>query len=281
MRGRTGTWEGRGAAPVWVALAVVALLALCAGGAGGQDGPPPPLAPLPFAVGERFEYAVRIGSLGTIGKGAMWIEGPVDIRGTDAYVLRFDVRAGVGFIKGTDRTESWLDSDRMASLRFVKRENHLLSRHSEAVEMYPAEQRWTAADGRTGQSPTDAPLDELSFMYYIRTLPLDSGTTLQVDRHFEAARNPTSLAVVGHETITTPAGEFRTIIVEMRVRDPRRYRGDGVIRINLTDDPCRLPVRIESRMPVVGTSVLTLEAYTHNGEHRAAHAAQTSGPARH
>jgi len=53
----------------------------------------------------------------------------------------------------------------------------------------------------------------------------------------------------------------------MRVRDPRRYRGEGVIRIHITDDRCRLPVRIQSTMPVVGTTVLTLESHTHPQDH--------------
>jgi hypothetical protein len=47
----------------------------------------------------------------------------------------------------------------------------------------------------------------------------------------------------------------------MRVRDSRRYKGEGVIRINLSDDAMRIPVRIESAMPVVGTAVMTLQSF--------------------
>lgn len=70
------------------------------------------------------------------------------------------------------------------------------------------------------------------------------------------------MRVVRREPLATPAGAFRTVLVEMRVRDPRRYRGEGVIRINFTDDAERLPVRIESTMPMVGTAVLLLEMHT-------------------
>src|SRR3712207_8953378 len=99
-------------------------------------------------------------------------------------------------------------------------------------------------------------------MYFVRTLPLTEGATYRLDRHFEAHRNPASVRVIGHETVTTSAGEFRTIVVELRVRDPRRYRGEGVIRMNLSDDERRLPVRIESTMPIIGNAVLTLESHT-------------------
>jgi hypothetical protein len=46
----------------------------------------------------------------------------------------------------------------------------------------------------------------------------------------------------------------------MRVRDERNYQGEGTIRLSLSDDVCRRPVRIESRIPGAGTVVLTLRS---------------------
>ena len=66
------------------------------------------------------------------------------------------------------------------------------------------------------------------------------------------------IRIVRPEVIPTPLGELKTVLVEMRVRDPRHYKGDGLLRIHLTDDECRLPARIESKMPVVGKAVLTI-----------------------
>ena len=217
---------------------------------------------LPFAIGERLEYRLRVAGLGTIGSGAMWVEGPAEVRGHRAWLLRFDMKAGRGPFKASDRTASWIDPARMASLRYTKEERHPLSRSSESVELFPETRRWSDARGGTGESSSDAPLDELSFMYFLRTIPLDSDSLLRFDRHFDDARNPTSVRVVGREVLSTEAGEFRTVVLEMRVRDPRRYRGEGVIRIHLSDDAARIPVRIESRMPGVGTAVMLLTART-------------------
>lgn len=216
---------------------------------------------LPFSVGERLTYKVSVAKLGTVGRGAMWIEGPVEIRGVSTYLLRFDFSAGKGPVKAMDQTSSWLDPARMTAQRYSKREKHMLARHDERVEIFPSEKRWTNSAGEHGTSPTDTPLDELSFMYFIRTLPLADRTTYRFDRHFDAARSPTSVTVIRREQVKTGIGSFRTILVEMRVKDPRRYKGEGVIRINLTDDAARLPVRIESSMPVVGSAVMTLESY--------------------
>jgi hypothetical protein len=227
---------------------------------------------LPFAIGERLTYSARVSRFGRVGEAVMWIEGPDDVRGTSTYDLRFDFRARVGVLKAEDRTESWLDPRRMASLQFHKHERHPLSRHDEQVSMYPDEHRWQAADGESGLSTSDAPLDELSFMYFIRTLPLARDTVFEFNRHFDAARNPTTVRVVRREDVTTAAGEFHTVLVEMRVRDPRRYRGEGVIRINLSDDDLRLPVRIVSSMPVIGTATLTLESHVGAPRQLMAHA---------
>jgi hypothetical protein len=64
--------------------------------------------------------------------------------------------------------------------------------------------------------------------------------------------------VLGRERVSTPAGSFNTVVVEMRVRDPQHYKGEGTIRFSISEDGCRLPVRIESNIPDAGNVVLTL-----------------------
>ena len=219
-----------------------------------------PTAARPFAPGERLQYAVRLSAVNLRGHGAMWVDGPEMVRGTETYVLHFGFKARLGPVKVSDTTESWLDPRRMASLRFVKREHHPLSSHDEDVALFPDEKRWSSSDGSSGDAMTSAPLDELSFIYLLRTVPLAIDSTYRFNRHFDAARNPTTVKVLGRESVTVGAGTFDALLVEMRVHDPAHYRGDGVIRIHFTDDARRLPLRIESTIPVAGTALLTLEA---------------------
>ncbi len=216
---------------------------------------------LPFGVGERMVYRARVANVGTVGHGAMWVDGPATVRGVSTLVLRFDMSAGFGPVKASDRTVSWLDAVRMTSLRFAKRERSPVADHQEEVELYPDEALWRSAAGASGATPSNRSLDELSFIYFIRTLPLTSQAVYRIYRHFDVARNPTSITVIRRETVKTPAGEFRTILVEMRVKDSRRYKDTGIIRINLSDDARRIPVRIASSMRVLGAVVLTLESY--------------------
>lgn len=218
---------------------------------------------LPFDVGERLHYRVTLGRLGTVGEGEMSVDGPEAVRGTETLVLRSQVSARVGFVKTTERAQSWIDPTRMTALRYLKRTQRALTRDDEQhVELFPEQRWWEDQRGHSGESPTSTPLDELSFIYYLRTLPLDSDTTTDLVRHYDPARNPIAVRVLGRDTVRTRAGTFPTIVVEMRVKDPRRYGGEGVIRLHLSDDTFRYPVRIESSVPVLGATVLTLDSVT-------------------
>jgi hypothetical protein len=237
-----------------VAGILVAVCALVTGTVGAQT----PHA-LPFAVGEKLSYETRAGRTFS-GRAEMWIEGPVDVQGTAAMVLRFTFSTKVGPFGVSDETTSWWDPVRRATLRFEKHERHLLARHTEDVAIDRASGHWRGADGREGDSPSEAPLDELSFIYFIRTLDQAGDATLQLSRHFDPDRNPTTIRFVGRDTVATPAGTFATREIEMRVRDAQHYKGEGVIRFSISDDVCRRPVRIESNIPGAGNVVMTLVA---------------------
>jgi hypothetical protein len=232
--------------------------ALFSAGVCGGAWPANDDAALPFSIGERLTYQVSVEKAGKVGKATMWVEGPIDVRGTSTYLLRFDSQIKIAFMTGVSRSSSWFDPLRGSSLRYSKHERNPLNRQDESVDIYPDEKRWKTAAGIISDSPGDIPLDELSFMYFIRTLPLTPGAVHRFDRHFDVARNPITVRMIRREMIPTPMGELRTFLVEMRVRDARHYKGEGIILIHLTDDACRVPARIQSEMAVVGTAVLTI-----------------------
>lgn len=213
---------------------------------------------LPFAPGEELVYQIRSSRFGNVGTGSMRVAGPEDVRGTETYSLHFDFTTRIMLFTVEDRTRSWIDPSTMASLRYHKYEKNPLSSATEEVEIHPAEQRWLNADGTEGRSLTTEPLDELSFLYFLRTLPLVDGEVREVERHFDPARNPVVVRVVGRETLEASIGDFATVIVEMQVNDAGRFGGRGTLRLHLTDDERRLPVRIETSVPIAGSLVLDL-----------------------
>jgi hypothetical protein len=238
-----------------------AALVLASGVARSQQPAAQDPGALPFGPGERLEYSGRV-HVGVSGGGTLWIEGPSDVRGTATWTLHSDMEGRVGFIRASDKNASWLDPVRFTSLRYTSRERHLLARHDDAVEIFGPEKRWSSQSGASGTTDTEFPLDELSFLYFLRTLPLHADTTLTFSRHFDATRNPTIVTVVGREDIEVESGRFHAVLIEMRVRDTRRYKGEGVIRIALSDDRCRLLLRLESDTPDAGKAVIALKAFS-------------------
>lgn len=212
----------------------------------------------PFAMGEVLDYRVNVARGGDIGQGQMRVEGPVLERGQNTWRLVSEMKAKKAFVKATDRTTSWIDPVRFATTRFEKVERHPLSNSTESVEIDAAHNSWRDERGEARTLGSSLPLDELSFLYFLRTLPLDKEGTHHFNRHFDEQRNPTMVSVGAEEMVETPLGAFRTRAVVMHVRDPKHYKGIGLIKLNIDLSACRLPVRIVSRMPIVGTTTLTL-----------------------
>ncbi len=248
-----------------VALAGMVLGTLLADGAAAQSTP----LQQPFSLGETLTYRARIGAIAG-GTGEMRVERVEAVRGRDTYVLRFDFRGGAGPIRMEGQTASWLDPETMTAMRFHKRERSPLGTSTERVELYPAQGIWRGEDGRQGVMATRLPLDELSFLYYIRTLPLTDGARYGTERHFDPERNPVVVRVVGRETVRVPAGEFATVVVEMQVPQGPHVADGSTIRLYLTDDVWRIPVRIESSVRILGRVVFSLESSNHRSTTRVA-----------
>lgn len=223
-------------------------------------------APLPFGPGEESVFRAS-GRLGGLGTATLRVDDTRD-EGTAAYLLTFAFRGRFGPARLEDSTRSWLEPASFRALRYAKRERTPLTRKDVDVRFDARDGRWTSAEGRGGELATREPLDELSFLFYLRTIPLEDGASFTVRRHYDPSRNPVQVRVLGRERLRVQAGEFATVGVEIRVRDPERYRsgdGTGVIRIWMSDDERRVPVRIESRAPVIGRVVMQLVSHTPGG----------------
>ena len=220
---------------------------------------------LPFGAGERLTYRIRTVKFGHVGSAVMTLSGPVDVRGSETILASLDASAGIAFLKGHDATRSWFDPVRMTSLRYQKTERRPFSSNVDSVEIFPGLHHWEATRGDSGSSTTDLPLDELSFLYYLRTVTLLPDSLYSFDRGFDRRRLPTTVRVIGHERLRTAIGEFETVKYEMSVTDARDFKLRNVLYLWISEDRCRLPVRIESVMSVLGNGIMTLESATTPG----------------
>ena len=201
----------------------------------------------PFVEGEVLAYQVSLGTHGRSGTGWLRVEPAEPLREEPVVLLRFDFDTQVGPFQIQHHSRSWLSTRHMTSLRYEV---------DERVPLKPVRKRVDILPG-PGTSPE--PLDELSFLYALRMMELEPGRVLELNRHYDARRNPVVVRVLRRELLRVPAGEFPTVLVEMEVRDPERFGGRGVLRLHLTEDAHRWPVRIESQVPVAGQLILELE----------------------
>jgi hypothetical protein len=195
--------------------------------------------------GERLTYDVRSARLGKLGHATF----SVTALESGAVRLAFDFEARVLLFKASDHTSSELDPSTLTTLRYSKRERSPVGKRDEQVTIDYATSTWHDGSATRSLASSDA-LDELSFIYLVRSLELAPGEERMVARHFDEARNPVAIRAV--------AQKENADIVEMRVPDKRQQSGVSVVRFYLSRDARRLPLRIESIMPVAGRITMTL-----------------------
>jgi hypothetical protein len=218
-------------------------------------------ARLPFGSGERAEYQVKLSAV-SVGSGSLEVVGVETVAGHSTFHTRMRVSGGALLVRVDDRYESWIDTQGIFSRRFVQDVREARYRRNRSYAFDPARRIWRRTDkDEQGPMPTDEPLDDLSFMYYVRTLPLNVGDEYRLNRYFKESGNPVILRVVRRQTVDVPAGRFRTVVVQPTIRSSGLFGEGGRAEIYFSDDERRIPVLIKSRVPVVGSLTMSLKAY--------------------
>ena len=209
-------------------------------------------AVVPFGVGERSNYEVRFGSL-RVGSGSMEVVGTETVRGRDAYHTVFRVRGGTFFYKVDDRFESWIDTRSLASLRHVQDQQEGSKDRERHYEIFPERESYVELLKNKGQTPEEKPsvkqpLDDGSFVYFIRTVPLTVGETYEFHRYFRPDRNPVRLRVLRRERVTVPAGTFNAIVVQPSIKTKGIFSENGQAQIWFSDDSQRVMLQMKTKL---------------------------------
>jgi hypothetical protein len=218
----------------------------------------PEAAPVPFGVGELLEYNVHFGPL-RVGKGSMEVVGIEDVRGVETWHTRMRVKGGIPLARVDDLFESWFDVNTLSSLRHVQDISEIKYDRERHYEIYP-DRRVYAEDDKPEQPTVEAPLDDGSFLYFIRTVPLEVGQTYTFERYFRPDRNPVTLKVLKKERIKVPAGTFETIVVQPMIKTRGIFSEGGHAQVWLTDDDERIMVQMKTKLSF-GSLSLYLTSY--------------------
>lgn len=239
--------NGRTASRVAIGLAaLVATATMQAQQANGGSETTP--VSRPFVPGERLSYDVRFGVI-KVGTGSMEVRGIDTVRGRPAYHTTFRITGGIPLYSVDDVFESWFAIDDLASLRFVQDQNEGSRQRQHRYEIFPERQTYDDLTDQKPEQPSVAdPLDDGSFVYFVRTVPLEVGKTYEFQRYFKPDRNPVTIRVLRREQVKVPAGTFDAVVIQPVIKTKGVFSEDGHAELWISDDERRMILQMKSRL---------------------------------
>jgi hypothetical protein len=258
------------------AFAPMAALALGAGPATAQNGGGPDPAPTwtadmvaidpfaaraPFGPGEHLVYKVKVGIINA-GYGFMSVLGTEDVGDNPSYRVEMGIRGGIGPLKVDDLYQSWFDVTTFQSWRYIRDVDQVGYQSRRQYEFHPENMTWERLDNEeVGTLGSALPLDDISFIYFIRSMPLEVGKSYTINRYFKDDGNPVVIKVLRRDQREVEGVLYNTIVVSPLIRTSGLFGEGGDAELHFTDDERRVLVYLKSNIPKFPGS-LTLHLQT-------------------
>lgn len=210
---------------------------------------------VPFKVGEKLTYAAKVNFL-SAGTATMSVEGIEMIRDRPTYHTIFNVKGRVLFFHVDDHYESWFDTTTLVSLHHIQHIDETKYKVDKTYDFYP-ERRVYVRNGEEKPS-VEKPLDEGSFIYFMRSVPLEVGKTYSFDRYYQPEKNPVIIKVDRRERVKVPAGEFDAYVLKPIIKSKGLFGENGQAEVWFSADSTRTLLRLKSKLPI-GTLYLELK----------------------
>ncbi len=223
-----------------------------------------PVAPVPFGPGEVMNYRVDWGVFGTVGEGRMEVGSIDTVDGHSTYHISFKLKGGIPLARVDDLLQSWLDVSSLVSRRFEQNQHEVKYKRHFITSFFPEEMRWQREDNKNekGELPTAEPLDDVSFLYFARTLPLEVGQSYTFNRYFKADGNPVIIKVLRKDTLKIGKQVYPTIVVQPIIRTRNAlFAEGGEAEVHFSDDERRLIVYLRVKLSIA-TAKFYLLNYT-------------------
>ncbi|HYV99798.1 MAG TPA: DUF3108 domain-containing protein [Gemmatimonadaceae bacterium] len=234
------------------------ILAVAAAVLTATQAPATPM-PVPFQVGERAVYTVKYFLAS--GSASLDVAGVDTVRGRHAYHFVFTFEGGVPGYHLRDTSQSWVDQSDFRTLRFHQDQVERGNTRKRRYEVFPERAMYTGDGGKTERPSVANPLDDVSFIYFIRTQTLKVGDTLEYHSYFKPESNPVRVAVLRREKgVETPAGKFDAIVVHPIIRTKGIFSEDGNALMWLSDDPAHRVIQIKTKLSIF-TATMQLKSY--------------------
>lgn len=155
--------------------------------------------------------------------------------------------------KVRDAMTSIVNRDDFSTVRYEK---HLNERGRRKDDTTMIDERRKIATRRRPNHDTEEIIvprpvfDPLSLVYHLRALPMEPGTVQRFTVFADGKVYTLEADIPRTETIGTPAGTFKTVVVEPKMLAGGLFRDEGSLTIWYSDDPRHIPVRIRSDLKV-------------------------------
>jgi hypothetical protein len=180
----------------------------------------------------------------------MEVVGLDNLRGRAAWHTAFYVRGGNFMYRVNDVYESWMDAETLSSLRFVQELEEGGKDIDRRFEIYPERSIFiqTSKKPQKEEASVSEPLDDGSFLYFLRTIPLEVGKTYDFNRYFRPDRNPVRIRVLRKERVKVPAGTFDAIVVQPVIKTKGIFSENGHAEVWLSDDDRHIMLQLKSKL---------------------------------
>jgi hypothetical protein len=255
--------------------ATVAVLALLGGSASSRVAAAPPApaeapARLPFAPGESLTMRITYAHLLA---GRAWVRvepGEADAPSSYRFVAEAKSQGFFAWLfhfRVDDRTVATWDPDGGCSRGIEKNLHEGKARREQKVVIDPVSGRATVEDPKIAQSRFDLEpcvRDVLSALFVTRVRGVGEGETLRLSVFDNGKHYTLGVRYIKKERLDLPAplgpGTPTVVVEPQLVEGTGLFVKEGRLRIWLTDDDRRIPVRMRSKV-AIGSVSADLEAY--------------------
>ena len=233
-----------------------------------QAKPQPIALATPFGVGETLEYGGKWSGypFGEVAKATMKIAAIDTVRGVPQWHFSMTTRISALVFHNHTELESWTTVGDFNSHRYIHKVNEQGKQLADDdFQIFGDSGYYRNRNDTLKKRTPPNPLDDVSFIYYLRTMAFKKDSTYKIPRYFRDDHNPVEVTVIGHDTLEMPDGSRRSCwVIHPVVDEPNgMFARKANARIWLSDDGVRIPVQIVSDL-VIGHVTLKLKSITHS-----------------
>jgi hypothetical protein len=222
-----------------------------------------------FFVGEKLLFDISYGFIHA-GTATMEVKKEMLLHDKPVYHIQTTARSAAGFswiFRVDDVIDSYIDKQGLFSWKFDKRLREGGYKVDFLVDYFPEDSLAEIAYTRykrgmiiTNQETYQVKtppfvLDVLAAFYYTRTQNLELGQSISITNHDNKNIYDLEVHVYQKEIIDTDAGKFRCLFIEPLLKGEGIFKQKGRLKVWITDDQYKIPVKMRSEVAVGAITV--------------------------